>query len=323
MTIVTNTQTTYAAKSLFEDLEDVIYNIAPTETPVMTGAGRVGVKAVLHEWSMDGLAAAVSTNAVLEADNDPSFPSITQVTRVGNYNQISRKLVIVGGTVEAVDKAGRKSEEAYLLSLRSAEIKRDMEMTINSNQGADAGNSTTARKTAGLLAWIKSNTNFYTTDGADPTWTSGVPTAGRTDGGSLRAFTEAMLKDVQSQAWQAGGTGITDLNVGPFNKGVVSGFDGIAVLTQQTNGKAAVIIGAADVYKGDFGTLKVVPNRFQRERDALLLDYNHVSLFFLRKFRTIRLAKTGDAERMMLLVEWGLKVHNEAGIGGVFDLTTA
>ena len=38
---------------------------------------------------------------------------------------------------------------------------------------------------------------------------------------------------------------------------------------------------------------------------------------------SIELAKTGDAEKRMLLVEYGLKVKNEAALGVIADLTNA
>src|SRR5262249_52157800 len=101
-----------------------------------------------------------------------------------------------------------------------------------------------------------------------------------------------------------------------------SGFSGVATKTfYQSAVEETAIIGAADVYVSDFGTLAIVPNRFQRSRDAWLIDPEYASIAYLRPFMTEALAKTGDAEKRMLLVEWGLKVHNEAAHAGIFDLT--
>jgi hypothetical protein len=111
--------------------------------------------------------------------------------------------------------------------------------------------------------------------------------------------------------------------VGPVNKQRVSGFAGIAEIRREVTGnKPGVIIGAADVYVSDFGAVSVVPNRFQRERDAFVLDPEYASVAFLRPFQTVELAKTGDAEKRMILVEWGLKVNTEAAHGLAADLTT-
>jgi hypothetical protein len=83
------------------------------------------------------------------------------------------------------------------------------------------------------------------------------------------------------------------------------------------------IVGAADVYMSDFGTLTVVPNRFQRARDAWILDPEYASVCYLRPIQQVELAKTGDAEKGMMLAEFGLKVDNEAAHGIVADLTTS
>jgi len=66
-----------------------------------------------------------------------------------------------------------------------------------------------------------------------------------------------------------------------------------------------------------------VPNRFQRDRDAFVLDPEFYATCILRPIESIELAKTGDAEKRMLLVEYGLKVKNEAALGVIADLTNA
>jgi hypothetical protein len=78
-----------------------------------------------------------------------------------------------------------------------------------------------------------------------------------------------------------------------------------------------------DVYVSDFGTVRLHPSRFQGERDAWYLDFEYLSIDALRPFHTIRLAKTGDAEKRMLLQEWSLRVKNEAALGLAADLTTS
>ena len=139
----------------------------------------------------------------------------------------------------------------------------------------------------------------------------------------VRAFTETILKTVLSSGYNEGAE-FSTLMVGPFNKGVVSGFAGIATRNYDLSNvspRATAIIASADVYVGDFGVLRVIPNRFQRERDAWLFDWNMVSISMLRPFQVRKLAKTGDAEKRLLNVEWTIRVDNEAGLGGIFDLT--
>lgn len=319
MAIVSGTYLTYSSIGNREDLSDVIYNISPEETPFMSGAGRGKAMATFHEWQVDSLAAAVSTNQVVEGD-EATFSTPAATTRLGNRLQISRKTLILSDTEEVINKAGRKSEEAYQLAKRSAELKLDMEKQVLENIASVAGNSTTARVTAGLGAFVKTNDSFGA-GGASPVYTS-EPNAARTDG-TQRAFTETILKGDIQKVWTSGGNPKV-LMVGPFNKTVVSGFVGIAQITYNLNSpKKAAVIGAVSVYVSDFGTLDVVPNRNQRERDAWILDFDFVSLVYLRPFKKVSLAKTGDAEKKMLIVEFGLKVHNEAALGLSADLNTA
>ena len=325
MSQTANTFDTFAAKGIRESLSNVIYNISPEETPFMSNIGRENVKNTYFEWQTDSLAAASTTNAQIEGDDVSSFDSTSATTRVGNYTQISNKTVLISGTLEAVDKAGRRSELAYQLAKRSAEIKRDMESTMLTNQAASAGSagvSTALRKTGSLLAFLKTNTDKGT-GGVDPVYTSS-PSATRTDAtaANLRTFTEAILKTVIQKVWASGGSPKL-LMVGPVNKARVSGFTGIAEIRREVTGnRQATIIGAADVYVSDFGSVSVVPNRFQRERDAFVLDPEYASVAFLRPFQTVELAKTGDAEKRLITVEYGLKVNPEAAHGLAADLTT-
>lgn len=325
MSQTANTFDTFAAKGIRESLSNVIYNISPEETPFMSNIGRENVKNTYFEWQTDSLAAASTTNAQVEGDDVSSFDSTSATTRVGNYTQISNKTVLISGTLEAVDKAGRRSELAYQLAKRSAEIKRDMESTMLTNQAASAGSagvSTALRKTGSLLAFLKTNTDKGT-GGADPVYTSS-PNATRTDAtaANLRTFTEAILKTVIQKVWASGGSPKL-LMVGPVNKARVSGFTGIAEIRREVTGnRQATIIGAADVYVSDFGSVSVVPNRFQRERDAFVLDPEYAAVSYLRPFQTVELAKTGDAEKRLITVEYGLKVNTEAAHGLAADLTT-
>lgn len=322
MALVSGTGTTFDFSGLREDLSDIIYDISPTETPFISSISRDDVDATLFEWQTDSLAAADTSNAQLEGD-EASFSTPAATTRVGNHVQISRKTLILSGTQEVVDKAGRQSELAYQLAKRGREIKRDMEAIALENIAGSAGSAGAARQTATLNAWLQTNTDREGT-GADSGHTSGVPTSAATDG-AQRAFTEAILQSVAEDVWSAGGDPSV-LMVGPHNKGVVSGFTGVVTRNfdiSNADPRPTAVIAAVDVYVHDFGVLRVVPNRFQRDRDAWFLDFEFLALGILRGMRTEELAKTGDAEKRMLLTEWGLKVKNEAALGLAADLSTS
>jgi hypothetical protein len=316
MALPTSTFATYEAIGNREDLSDVIYRIDPTDTPFLNGVEREKASAVNHEWQTQALAAADNTNARLEGD-DATTTVVTPTVRLGDICQISDKVARVTGTQRAVDHAGRDDELAYQEMLKGLELKRDMETILaGTNQAKVTGSDTTARKTASVLSWLKSNTSK---SGSDPVTADGAGT--RTDG-TQRAFTEANLKSVLNSIWVAGGKPDV-IMVGAFNKQVFSTFVGRA--TQIENVKEKKIIASVDAYESDFGTLKVTPNRFLRTRDCLVLQMKMWAVAYLngRRMVSIPLARTGDSERRQMLSEYTLVARNEKSSGGVFDLTTS
>jgi len=312
MAIPNATYQTYAGIGIREDLTDVIYNISPTETPFLTSIGKGKASNTLHEWQTDALAAA-TTNAQVEGD-DINALTATATTRVQNYMQISTKAIVVSGTMDAVLKAGRKSELAYQLAKRGKELKRDMEQTLVGNQAGNAGSASVGRKTRALENWYASNTS----GGTSYATATGI-TATATDG-TTRAFTESLLKNVLKSVFSAGGDP-TMLMVGPYNKQVVSSFTGNATRFDKSEDKK--LIASIDVYASDYGELKVVPNRFQRERTAHVLDLEYWSVSYLRPIQTSDIAKTGDSEKKFMVVEYGLESRNEAASGVIADITTS
>ena len=314
---ITNTFKTTDAVGIREDLSDAIYNISPEETPFISNIKRGKVSNTLYEWQTDELAAVDTGNAAAEGGDVTSFDAIAPTVRLQNYAQISTKEIIISDTQEVVNKAGRNSEIAYQIAKKGKELRRDMEAICLANQAA---NGVGTRTTGSMLAFIKSNTNMGGT-GADPDYAT-LPDDTRTDG-TQRAFTETLLKDVIQKCWVAGANPKMVM-VGPFNKQALSGFVGIAEQRYQAPSSGQTrIVAAADVYQSDFGELSIVPNRFQRDRDAFVLDPEYAELVHLRPFKQRPLAKTGDAEKRQLVVEWGLKVHQEKAHGLVADLTTS
>jgi hypothetical protein len=310
----TNTFDSYDSVGNREDLSDIIYNIAPTDTPFLTTAGKTKATSTKHEWQTDSLA-NVADNKVIEGDEATNDAS-TATARRYNYTQISDKVPVVTGTVEAVNRAGRKGEMAYQIAKMSKELKRDMENAlVGLNNAAVAGNASTARELASVQSWISTNVD-KASDGSNPT---GDGTDARTDG-TQRAFTETLLKNVLQQCWTSGGNPDT-LMVGAFNKRVASCFSGGA--TRMDNSEDKKIIATVDVYVSDFGQVKIVANRFLRTRDALVLDMEYWKIAYLRSFQQYELSKTGDSDKRQLLVEYTLEACNQASSGIVADLTTS
>ena len=310
----TNTFDTYDSIGEREDLSDVIFNISPTDTPFLSSAAKTKSTAVLHEWQTDSLASAVTNNAVIEGDV-ATLDAVTATTRLSNSCQIMDKTVVITGTQEAVDKAGRASEIAYQIAKKAKELKRDMESTLTSNNLEVTGGSGTARQLGALGSWVVTNDDLAS-DGASG---AGAGNAAHTNG-TQRAFTESQLKSAIKSVWNSGGNP-TMIMVGPFNKQKLSGFTGNS--TRFDAGADATLYTSVDVYASDFGQLQVVPNRFSRDRDAYILDMDYWGVAFLRDFTMHELSKTGDSEKRQLLVEATLESRNEAASGSVMDLTTS
>lgn len=314
MTVQTNAFLTYDGVGNQENLSEVITNLSPEETPISNAIGATDAKGILYEWQTDALAAADANNAVLEGDIVDGTAT-TPTVREKNYCQISRRDVVVSSTQEMVKKAGRASEMGYQVAKRLKELKRDIEAVIVGNQGYNAGASGTARRTRSFESFLVTNVDREA-GGAN----AAAATDAATDSGTTRGFTESMLKNVIQSCYTEGASPTT-LSVGPFNKGVVSGFTG------RSSARQAIaqdkIQAAAHLYASDFGEIKVAPNRFQRERTALVIDPEYAEIAFLRKPQAKDLARTGDSERKYVVAEYALCIKNEKAHGLIADLDSA
>ena len=313
MAAPTNTFTTGTAIGNREDLSDMIYRIDPVDTPAMSSFEREKATAINHEWQTQSLAAPNNANAQLEGDT-PTAQSRTPTVRLGNYTQISYKVASVSGTQKAVEHAGRDNELAYQEMLQGLELKRDMEAVIMSANQAKSNGA--PRNTATVLSWMHTNT-VKGTGGVDPAAADGTGT--RTDG-TQATFTEPMLKTVLQAIWQAGGKP-DQIMTGGTNKQQFGTFTGRGTATQDA--KAKRIVASVDFYDSDFGKLKVVPNRFQRQRDTFVFQTDMWAIAFLngRNMISIPLAKVGDSDQRQVLSEYTVEARNEKSSGGIFDLT--
>lgn len=322
MTLPTNTFHSYDAIGNREDLQDAIYRVDPTETPFLSKAAVMKASAREHEWQTQALASAAA-NRALEGD-DPTAKTVTPTVRLKNVCQISEKTVIISGTQDAVDKAGRKSEVAYQVTLAGLELKRDMEYALTRNQASSAGGSGTARSLASIESWLASNrtSKGSGTSQTTPGFSSGY-VAAPTDSTATGTLTETDLKAIIRECWEDGGNPGT-IMVGPTAKQKISGFQGIATTTFNiSKEEQTAIIGGADVYVSDFGRHMIVPNRFSRDQTVLLLDMKYWGVAYLRRMKQYPLAKSGDSEKRQMLVEYTLVSKNEKASGKISDVNGA
>lgn len=329
MAQVANTYETYDAVGNREELADKIYQITPEETPFVSLIGRKSVSSTHPEWQTDTLASPDTDNNQPEG-NDWSFQAITPTTRVGNYTQISDKRIIISRTQDKTSKAGRKSELAREVAKKGVELRTDMEVILLSNQASTAGtgNGATNRKAGGLRAWLSTNDSMGS-GGSSGGFNSSTSVVDAATNGTQRAFSKAILDSTILSTYNAGGNP-TVFMCSPYVKTVYSTFmsdSNVVPLRKPLQGNnQATIVAAADMYLSDFGMISIVPNRQMARagatiaRNGFLLDPKMVGLGVFDDISIEKPAKTGDAEKRVLVTEYTLLVNNEAAHGVAADL---
>lgn len=311
MARISNAFRTHDARGNREDLSDAIYNIDPFDTPFVSMIGRRNVTNVNFDWQTENLKDVDRDNAAeegFEVERVTSQPTVRQ----SNTVQISTKNATVTGSQEAANAAGKRSEMAHQMAMRGKELRRDIEAIALSNQQRVTGeDGVSVRRTRALEAWLATNA-FRADDGSSSTGQGSAATDG-----TQRELTEEMVQEAMQSCFR-NGAAPTTLMVGPYNKGVVSTFIGRETTRQNVDKER--VQATVTLYASDFGDLTVVPNRWQRDRTAFLLDRGYARIGYYRNFMTKPIAKIGDAETKMMLAEWGLQIDNEAAHGVIADL---
>ena len=329
-----NTQDRYdTGNNVREDLSDVIYNISPTEVPAQSNFGRGTSMQTFKEWQVDALATAAN-NAAIDGDEFAGI-ALDKAERLGNYHQISRKDIVVSRRANIVNKAGRKSEIAYQIAKQGKALRRDVEVAITSRKVAVEGNSTLAMESAGIPTWIRTNIQRGAL-GTAPTLsggTEGFPNGNGT-GGADHQLTESDILTVIRNCYEQGGNP-NMMMIPPSVKQLLSNYlftSNARVATQYQDQGAnprggITVVGAVDVYVSDFSIIDIVPNRFQldsaTDTEVMILDTEYWEVSYLDGYKTETIAKIGDHERRMLLVDWSLCSLNEAASGIIADVDNA
>lgn len=316
MTALSGALLTFTQIGAREDLDNTIWNISPLETPGLSAFDKNKASFVTHEWQTDSLADAAA-NAQLEGDTFTfSAPAVT--TRLANTTQIAYKTMAVSKTASAVSTAGRNKEFVYQAMKRGKELKRDKEFIVFNNQTPvpqASASSSTARALRPVLAWYSTNVQAGSGGG------NGTTSAGRTDAATANRvdLSEDMLKKAVRDAWTAGGQ--PDLVIcGPSNKQKISTFGGNATRYIDAGDRLRASI---TYYEHDFGVIKVVADRFSRDRDVHVLDKRYWGESTLRAMTTEDTAKTADADNGVVITEFTIESRNQAASALIADLTTA
>ena len=307
MAKATNMFATHEQVGIREDLSDMIYNIDPTETPVVTAIGVDGEGGgnTVFDWQVDSLDTPDPTNAKIEGE-DASAAALGATTRLTNYHQISDKAYGVTGSARKMNAAGRGDELDYQRLKKGVELRKDIEAVLTGiYQAKVAGTDSVARKTANFGAWIATNA----VAGA----TGSVPDGDGDDvavNGTLYDFTETLLQARLQACWSAGARPSKMFLPGAI-KVTANSFTGRADHVRAVDSDK-VVYANVDVYVSEFGTVEMVPCRDIAANLILGLDPEFCSIKYLRSFETNALAKLGDSDREQMIVEYGLKMNNEA-----------
>lgn len=319
-----NTLLTGSVVRVAEDVENVLYNYNPSESPLVSSLTRTPVYNTFHEWNRDSYATP-GTNAAIEGA-DASYAAIAQPGPLNNRTQIFTKAYSISNTTEAVKKYGRKgnSELARTKALRMVEIRRDMEYACIGSGAAVTGTGSVAGKLRGLYGFIHTNATFGTGGTAGDPTTNTAPTAG-----TAAALTEDEFKATLLGIYESGGDGSICM-VSPKHKQKISGFTGTVSKEQVLSGKAPTLIANIDFYQHDFGVTKIVPNRVMATgsdpgivNSIYFYDAEKLAIGQLRSLETEQLATTGDAKNFQMRTEVTLIVRDEKPLGLISDVTAS
>lgn len=310
MTVPTNTIQTPSMVGLREDLEDVVINISPTETPFYTKCKKgPAAKGVKHDWLTDEIRTA-AVNAHVQGDDSTATPHVPRV-RLDNYTQIFKEVASVSGTAEAADYAGNRSAMADELWKKSAAMKKDIELALFANQAKVAPTTSVAGRFAGLPSWITTNT-IAGSGGTDPTG-NGTDTRGA---GADTVFTEDNLNSAMQMLWDSGAKA-TDVFLRANLLKTAGGFTGNASRREVKDvGKVSAMI---DVYMTNFGTVQFTPSREIRAKDVVVADMSFMKVCPLRPWKQTPLAKTGDSEKVQIITELTFAPGEEAALAMIAD----
>ena len=316
MAQATNTFDSYDAKGIREDLENVIYDISPEETPFYSSCKKVKATNTYHEWQTDALRSSAA-NAHIEGDATTA-EARTATTRLGNYTQIFKNAVVIPDTDQGLDKAGRGAEMAYQVLKIAKEQKLDIEKALFDNNAQVAGNATTARELAGAPVWFTSTIQNKGSGGAHA---NGTGSNARTDG-AQSAFNQTKFDAAMQSIWEKGGRPDT-VYLSAFQMNKALAFTGNNNQRSTVQAGDEKVVKSLDVYVTPWGTIEFQPTRENRSRDVFVMQDDMWAVGVLRPTKNVELAKTGDAETRQVLTELTLVCKNEKANGMIADCSTS
>lgn len=314
-----------------EDLANWISNISRDMTPFVSSIGKGKASATLHEWSTDTLEAA-SVQAAAEGASFAESASPV-VARVTNRTQILTKGIRVSGTLEAVDKVGRKSEFKYQTEKRGKEMARDLEVIMLSGQvSAVHGSSATgniqalARKMGAYQAYSTVNIVAGTAAAATGSGSATGTGTGANIAVAQSGHTNALVSLADINETLRLVNGVT--SVAP-NKLMMSTTNKVRfsdLMTGTTNVRRNIdekgkLKQSVDLYESDFGDVELVHNYLMGNTEIFVYDPSTMSINTLRPLHFRDISEDGDSLRSFMVQELTFEAKTPTGNAVILDVT--
>lgn len=319
---ITNTVITPATgtSNVREDLADLIYEIDPFETPMVSAIGSREAEQPNTEWLIQQLMAA-DDNAQPEGFRYAAQPAIGPL-RTNNICQIMFRGVTVTNTYRVSNTVGGDEWDRQSL-LKGKELRRDLEWCITR---ATVKATTSPRRMSGFQTWITNGS--MGTGGSlvtDPANGTAAPITG-----TPRQLDLNLVATAMQQAFTVGGHPsliIMSPRLKPIFSALGMGGTGNTVVAQNivraTTPAPVTIVGAVDVYMSDFGRLDLAPDIFMPDNYLEMIDIDYVELAPLpgRDMVLEEYARVGDAQDGGVIFEGTLRVTAPRAHAMVGDLS--
>lgn len=293
-----------------EDVLDLITQIDPEETPLLSRLGVTNCSNRYTEWLQDTLESGTGSGGAVVEGAASTPRALDARTRLHNWTQITSYVFGISGTQEATSQYGLESEYSYQLERAMKIIKIMQEQVLLNSTSSSGGMGSTcatgARSMTGLISCLLTN---VTTGSA----------------GSC-ALTENIF-NAHLQTIFENGNGYPDIAfVNGFNKRRISAFATSNMRTiamDDTN----TLRNTVGVYMSDFGDLQIVLDRWiggGNDKGVIpTLQMDKFKIAYLRKPFVQQLGITGDSKEAQIVTEYTLQYLNEASSGKLSALATS
>lgn len=272
---------TYDNAAMREDLLDILRNVTPTDTQLLSGLGTSSASQIRHETVVKTLN-AVKDNAQIEGA-DATYIGLTNPSRQANYTQIFKQGYKVSNTERAVNSAGFNDRFALEAADGMRMLKADMEYAFMRGSLV-SGNGSAARKLQG----IKNSLSLITS-------MSGV------------SLSEVLLNDLFQWTW-TNGVEVNAVYAPMYIKRKIAAFTGAA-----TNKNISVedkrLVNSVDVYQADAAKMvKLFAHRYvtvaaDTNYDIVGINEDYFKVAYLRKPAAEIIPPIGDSTQGQITAE--------------------